>query len=50
MFLRSARFDYKDFMYSQSFNVVFLLPKKVLEGYREFFNVAFFNEILKYAK
>lgn len=49
-FLRSASFDFKDFIFSKNFKINFLLPKNELEKYTEFFNKNFYMELIKYAK
>ena len=49
-FLRSANFNFNDFIFSNNFKIVFLLSKEELKEYKEFFNGNFFQEIIKYAK
>ena len=50
VFLRSASFDFKDFIFSNNFKVNFILKKEELENYKEFFNGNFYKELIKYAK
>ena len=55
-YLRSANFDFKDFMFNENneknnnFKINFLLTKQELENYKNYFNKKFFDELLKYAK
>ncbi len=49
-FLRSANFDFKDFIFSNNFKINFILSKEELEKYIEFFNGNFYKELIKYAK
>ncbi len=49
-FLRTASFDFKDFIFSNNFKINFILSRKELEEYIEFFNGNFYRELIKYAK
>ena len=50
-YLRSASFDFKDFLFCKDgIKINYLLNKKELETYKTYFNSKFFEELAKYAK
>jgi hypothetical protein len=49
-FLRSADFDYKDYVKSPSLKIVYLLSKSELEKYKEYISKEFYEFLLSYAK
>jgi hypothetical protein len=49
-FLRSADFNYKDYVKSTSLKIVYLLSKSELEKYKEYISKEFYEFLLSYAK
>lgn len=45
-FLRSANFDYRDYIESKEIKRIYILPKSELENYKEFINDKFYNKLL----
>lgn len=45
-FLRSANFDYRDYVNSVGLKKVYILPKEELKNYKDFINSGFYDKLL----
>lgn len=45
-FLRSANFDYRDYIDSTELKKIYILPKEELKNYKDFITIKFYNKLL----